>query len=167
MEPVNGVEKIPRQRWKLVRTYLLQVCLQLLTHLQRCSICNVRTGACIQCTKASCFSAFHATCARKEKLLMPMKATQGSEAPTLACYCEKHLPVRTPANHSTTVLTSCSANKPRPALRRNAPNRHARRPPTPPPTPTPTRRRARPRARTPRRTNLARRSCRASSSTAS
>lgn len=24
---------------------------------------------------------------------MPMKATQGSEAPTLACYCEKHLPV--------------------------------------------------------------------------
>lgn len=24
---------------------------------------------------------------------MPMKASQGSEAPTLACYCEKHLPV--------------------------------------------------------------------------
>ncbi len=24
---------------------------------------------------------------------MPMKATQGSEAPVLACYCEKHLPV--------------------------------------------------------------------------
>ncbi|OBZ73720.1 Peregrin [Grifola frondosa] len=75
MEPITGVDKISKQRWKL-----------------KCSICDVREGACIQCTKTSCFLAFHATCARKEKLLMPMKATQGSEAPTLACYCEKHLP---------------------------------------------------------------------------
>ncbi|KAI0832027.1 hypothetical protein BC628DRAFT_1351253 [Trametes gibbosa] len=75
MEPITGVEKISKQRWRL-----------------RCSVCDIREGACIQCTKASCFTAFHATCARKEKLLMPMKATQGSEAPTLACYCEKHLP---------------------------------------------------------------------------
>ncbi|RPD57252.1 hypothetical protein L226DRAFT_614349 [Lentinus tigrinus ALCF2SS1-7] len=75
MEPITGVEKISKQRWKL-----------------RCSVCEVKYGACVQCTKASCFTAFHATCARKEKFLMPMKATQGSEAPTLACYCEKHLP---------------------------------------------------------------------------
>ncbi|KAI0640714.1 hypothetical protein C8Q79DRAFT_921056 [Trametes meyenii] len=75
MEPITGVEKISKQRWRL-----------------RCSVCDVREGACIQCSKASCFIAFHATCARKEKLLMPMKASQGSEAPTLACYCEKHLP---------------------------------------------------------------------------
>lgn len=61
---------------------------------QKCSICEVKEGACIQCTKASCFTAFHVTCARKEKLLMPMKATQGSEAPMLTCFCEKHLPVR-------------------------------------------------------------------------
>ncbi|KAI0924329.1 hypothetical protein AcW1_006473 [Taiwanofungus camphoratus] len=75
MEPITGVDKISKQRWKL-----------------KCSICDIREGACIQCTKASCFLAFHATCARKEKLLMPMKASQGSEAPTLAAYCEKHLP---------------------------------------------------------------------------
>ncbi|KAI0737339.1 hypothetical protein C8Q80DRAFT_1358849 [Daedaleopsis nitida] len=75
MEPIHGVEKISKQRWKL-----------------RCSICEVKYGACIQCTKTSCFTAFHATCARKEKFLMPMKASQGSEAPTLACHCEKHLP---------------------------------------------------------------------------
>ncbi|KAJ3538799.1 hypothetical protein NM688_g6469 [Phlebia brevispora] len=75
MEPVTGVDKISKQRWKL-----------------KCSICDIREGACIQCTKTSCFLAFHATCARKEKLLMPMKSSQGSEAPTLACYCEKHLP---------------------------------------------------------------------------
>ncbi|KAI0326259.1 hypothetical protein GY45DRAFT_1310767 [Cubamyces sp. BRFM 1775] len=75
MEPITGVDQVPKPRWRL-----------------RCSVCNIREGACIQCTKASCFIAFHATCARKEKFLMPMKATQGSEAPTLACYCEKHLP---------------------------------------------------------------------------
>ncbi|TBU24142.1 hypothetical protein BD311DRAFT_702623 [Dichomitus squalens] len=75
MEPITGVEKISKQRWRL-----------------RCSICDEKHGACIQCTKPSCFTAFHATCARKEKLLMPMKASQGSEAPVLACYCEKHLP---------------------------------------------------------------------------
>ncbi|TCD61141.1 nuA3 HAT complex component nto1 [Steccherinum ochraceum] len=75
MEPVTDIEKITRQRWKL-----------------RCEVCGIREGACIQCTKSSCVLAFHTTCARKERLLMPMKATQGLEAPTLACFCEKHLP---------------------------------------------------------------------------
>ncbi|PCH36434.1 hypothetical protein WOLCODRAFT_134245 [Wolfiporia cocos MD-104 SS10] len=75
MEPITGIERIPKQRWRL-----------------KCSVCEIKEGACIQCTKSSCFLAFHATCARKEKLLMPMKASQGSEAPTLASYCEKHLP---------------------------------------------------------------------------
>ncbi|KAG1795047.1 PHD-zinc-finger like domain-containing protein [Suillus plorans] len=75
MEPITGSDKIPKQRWKL-----------------KCSICGIRQGACIQCTKNSCFLAFHTTCARKERLLMPMKSSQGSEPGTLACYCEKHLP---------------------------------------------------------------------------
>ncbi|KAF9454408.1 hypothetical protein P691DRAFT_770607 [Macrolepiota fuliginosa MF-IS2] len=75
MEPVSGVERISKQRWKL-----------------RCNICDIREGACIQCAKTSCFLAFHATCARKEKLLSSMKSTQGSEPATLTCYCERHLP---------------------------------------------------------------------------
>ncbi|KAE9396917.1 hypothetical protein BT96DRAFT_921842 [Gymnopus androsaceus JB14] len=74
MEPVTGVEKISKQRWKL-----------------KCSICDIREGACIQCAKTSCFLAFHTTCARKEKLLLPMKSTQ-AESVTLTCYCDKHLP---------------------------------------------------------------------------
>ncbi|RXW14544.1 hypothetical protein EST38_g11319, partial [Candolleomyces aberdarensis] len=76
MEPITGIEKISKQRWKL-----------------RCCICDVREGACIQCAKASCFIAFHATCARQEKLLMPMKTTQGSEPATLQAFCERHLPI--------------------------------------------------------------------------
>ncbi|KAF8899172.1 PHD-zinc-finger like domain-containing protein [Infundibulicybe gibba] len=75
MEPVTGIEKISKQRWKL-----------------RCNVCEIREGACIQCAKTSCFLAFHATCARKERLLLPMKSTQGSEPVTLTCYCERHLP---------------------------------------------------------------------------
>ncbi|KAF8638766.1 hypothetical protein AX17_001982 [Amanita inopinata Kibby_2008] len=75
MEPVTGVDKISKQRWKL-----------------KCSICEIKEGACIQCAKTSCFTAFHTTCARKEKLLMPMKSTQGSEPVVLTCYCERHLP---------------------------------------------------------------------------
>ncbi|TFK34042.1 hypothetical protein BDQ12DRAFT_690301 [Crucibulum laeve] len=75
MEPITGVEKISKQRWKL-----------------KCNVCDIREGACIQCAKTSCFLAFHATCARKEKLLLPMKTTPGAEPTTLTCYCERHLP---------------------------------------------------------------------------
>ncbi|KZT68710.1 hypothetical protein DAEQUDRAFT_692123 [Daedalea quercina L-15889] len=75
MEPITGIDRISKQRWRL-----------------KCSLCDVKEGACIQCNKPSCFVAFHVTCARKEKLLMPMKASQGSEAPMLAAFCEKHLP---------------------------------------------------------------------------
>lgn len=37
---------------------------------------------------------------------MPMKSSQGSEAPTLACYCEKHLPVRYSSRITDFVLTT-------------------------------------------------------------
>ncbi|KAJ7808622.1 PHD-zinc-finger like domain-containing protein [Mycena leptocephala] len=76
MEPVIGIEDISKQRWKL-----------------KCSICTRREGACIQCVQQSCFLAFHVTCARKSKLLFPMRSTQGSELRALACFCERHLPV--------------------------------------------------------------------------
>ncbi|KAF8075260.1 bromodomain-containing protein [Lyophyllum atratum] len=75
MEPIIGVDKISKQRWKL-----------------KCNICDIREGACIQCAKTSCFLAFHATCARGERLLLPMKSAQGSEPVTLTAYCERHLP---------------------------------------------------------------------------
>ncbi|KAH9930248.1 PHD-zinc-finger like domain-containing protein [Fomitopsis serialis] len=75
MEPITGIDRISKPRWRL-----------------KCSLCDVKEGACIQCNKPSCFVAFHVTCARKDKLLMPMKASQGSEAPMLAAFCEKHLP---------------------------------------------------------------------------
>jgi len=93
MEPITGVEKISKQRWKLVRRMDILLRNNLSLGIQKCSICDIREGACIQCAKTSCFLAFHTTCAHKERLLMPMKGTQGSEVVSLTCYCEKHLPV--------------------------------------------------------------------------
>ncbi|KAJ7065346.1 bromodomain and PHD finger-containing protein 3 [Mycena amicta] len=75
MEPIIGVDAISKSRWKL-----------------RCSICQTRGGACIQCAKPHCFLAFHVSCARKDKLLLPMKSTQGGEPATLTAFCDKHLP---------------------------------------------------------------------------
>ncbi|KAF7289416.1 Bromodomain-containing protein [Mycena chlorophos] len=75
MEPIIGVDSISKQRWKL-----------------KCSICPSRGGACIQCGKPNCFVAFHVSCARKDKLLLPMKSAQGGEPAMLTAFCERHLP---------------------------------------------------------------------------
>ena len=100
MEPITDADKIPKQRWRLVRSLIDGILLLTDSLWQKCSVCDIREGACIQCSKSSCFLAFHATCARKEKFLMPMKSAHGFDAPSLTCYCEKHLTVR-PQPHNT------------------------------------------------------------------
>ncbi|ODN95838.1 hypothetical protein L198_04456 [Cryptococcus wingfieldii CBS 7118] len=74
MEPVEGLEHIPKSRWRLV-----------------CSLCKEKVGACIQCDNRNCFTAFHPTCARQMGLLQTMKSltTDG----VLRAYCHRHLPV--------------------------------------------------------------------------
>ncbi|RXK35381.1 hypothetical protein M231_07371 [Tremella mesenterica] len=74
MEPVDGVETIPKNRWKLT-----------------CSLCREKVGACIQCADRSCFVAFHVTCARQHGLLMSNRTHNTDEL--LKAYCQKHLPV--------------------------------------------------------------------------
>ncbi|KAG8699729.1 nuA3 HAT complex component nto1 [Ceratobasidium sp. 395] len=78
MEPIENSDKIPKQRWKLV-----------------CSICKVKQGACIQCNKNTCVTAFHVSCARRQKLLSPMKSHGEGE---LQAFCEKHLPTEMRVN---------------------------------------------------------------------
>lgn len=78
MEPIEGMEGIPKSRWKLT-----------------CYICKQRVGACIQCCNRSCFQAYHVTCAKRAGLYMSM--TQGikgaiSNKLTLKSYCERHSP---------------------------------------------------------------------------
>ncbi|KAL2753580.1 hypothetical protein ACRALDRAFT_1077434 [Sodiomyces alcalophilus JCM 7366] len=80
MEPVMDVDKVPKTRWKLT-----------------CYICNQKMGACIQCGNKSCYQAFHVTCARRSRLFLKMKNSQGSLAVldnsmVLKAYCDKHCP---------------------------------------------------------------------------
>ncbi|KAI8872749.1 hypothetical protein GQ42DRAFT_118958, partial [Ramicandelaber brevisporus] len=56
MEPIDGIELIPKSRWKLL-----------------CSLCGKRGGACIQCSNRMCYVAFHPMCAAKSNLTMHVK----------------------------------------------------------------------------------------------
>ncbi|XP_011270325.1 hypothetical protein CAOG_08705 [Capsaspora owczarzaki ATCC 30864] len=51
LEPIDGVQHIPKARWTL-----------------KCYLCGKRTGACIQCHKPNCYTSFHATCAQRAGL---------------------------------------------------------------------------------------------------
>ncbi|KAH3679969.1 hypothetical protein WICMUC_000712 [Wickerhamomyces mucosus] len=78
MEPIEGIEMIPKGRWKL-----------------NCFICKEKCGAPIQCANRNCFTAFHVTCARRAGLYMNMKeGIQGAvlDKSTLECFCHKHSP---------------------------------------------------------------------------
>ncbi|CDK29729.1 unnamed protein product [Kuraishia capsulata CBS 1993] len=78
MEPIEGLNQIPKGRWKL-----------------NCYICHQKVGACIQCCNKNCFLAYHATCARRSGLCMKMtKGIQGAIANqnSLLSYCDKHGP---------------------------------------------------------------------------
>ncbi|KAI8320335.1 hypothetical protein GQ54DRAFT_263738, partial [Martensiomyces pterosporus] len=82
MEPIDSVDQIPRSRWKLY-----------------CHLCHRKVGACIQCSHRQCFTAFHATCARKAHLAMSVKPDKRTGEPVFRAYCERH----TPASHSQKV----------------------------------------------------------------
>lgn len=79
MEPIEGIDLIPKSRWKLT-----------------CYICKQKVGACIQCCNRSCFQAYHVTCAKRAGLYMNLtKGIQGaiSNKATLRSFCDKHSPL--------------------------------------------------------------------------
>ncbi|GMG39355.1 unnamed protein product [Ambrosiozyma monospora] len=78
MEPIEGLLNIPKSRWKL-----------------NCYICKQKVGACIQCHRSSCVTAYHVTCARRAGLYLDFKdgiAGALSDKSTLISYCDKHCP---------------------------------------------------------------------------
>lgn len=95
MEPVMDVEKVPKQRWKLT-----------------CYICRQKMGACIQCGNKNCFVAFHVTCARRAKLYLKMKSTNGGpasfDASVLRAFCDKHVPSEWRRNNNVEAATAAA-----------------------------------------------------------
>ncbi|XP_075064976.1 bromodomain-containing protein 1 isoform X4 [Mixophyes fleayi] len=91
IEPIDGVRNIPPARWKLT-----------------CYLCKQKgVGACIQCHKANCYTAFHVTCAQKAGLYMRMEPVKevNVSGTTFSvkktAYCDAHTPsgcVRRPLN---------------------------------------------------------------------
>ncbi|KAF4081413.1 hypothetical protein AMELA_G00161130 [Ameiurus melas] len=83
IEPIDGVANIPPARWKLT-----------------CYLCKERgVGACIQCSKANCYTAFHVSCAQKAGLYMkmePIKEVTDTGSSTISvkktAYCCSHTP---------------------------------------------------------------------------
>lgn len=80
LEPVEGIERIPISRWRLI-----------------CTICKLKDGACIQCSNKNCFVAFHVSCARRAGFYMtPLQTGSLAEmalgGEKLECFCEKHSP---------------------------------------------------------------------------
>lgn len=78
MEPIEGIDSIPKSRWKL-----------------NCYICKQKVGACIQCYNRNCFQAYHVTCAKRAGLYMELEqGIQGAinNKTTLKSFCDKHGP---------------------------------------------------------------------------
>ncbi|KAM9761772.1 protein Jade-3 [Menidia menidia] len=72
MEPITKISHIPPSRWSLI-----------------CSLCKLKTGACIQCSVKNCTTPFHVTCAFEHSLEMKTILDEGDEV-KFKSFCLKH-----------------------------------------------------------------------------
>uniref|UniRef100_A0A8C7VZ69 Jade family PHD finger 3 n=1 Tax=Oncorhynchus mykiss TaxID=8022 RepID=A0A8C7VZ69_ONCMY len=91
MEPITKVSHIPPSRWSLI-----------------CSLCKLKTGACIQCSVKNCTIPFHVTCAFEYSLEMKTVLDEGDEV-KFRSYCLKHSKPKNQASSDPTApgLSPC------------------------------------------------------------
>ena len=80
LEPIIDIENIESAQWKLM-----------------CYICRKRNrGACIQCSKTNCYTAFHVTCAQQAGLYMNIQEfteeSKNENDVKKVAYCDIHTP---------------------------------------------------------------------------
>nr|XP_047122715.1 bromodomain-containing protein 1 isoform X2 [Hydra vulgaris] len=97
LEPIDSIQEIPAARWKLL-----------------CYICKKKEGACIQCFKTNCYTAFHVTCAQQGGLYMkiePGRTENGQPTVKKFAYCDAHTPQGTSSNSGTPYQSDCCSDE--------------------------------------------------------
>ncbi len=121
LEPIDSIDNIPPARWKL-----------------SCRVCKQRgVGACIQCHKTNCYTAFHVTCGLLAGLHMKMDTVRESSANGLSvtvrktAFCDVHTPQDSDCKPKLENVAALGISTPKQKANNNTPKKAQNKSPVP------------------------------------